>query len=90
MLVKVPEARSPPVHVYAVPEGAALAIPVVPTNPVATAPDDATTMAAPNTIRNFIFAPFVCSVSPEASTAPEVRHTLALAFKPYLFVRRKP
>ena len=37
-------------------EGCALAIPVVPTNPVATAPHDATNMAAPNRIRNFILA----------------------------------
>jgi hypothetical protein len=47
--------------VYAVgdvPSGCALAIPVVPTNPVATAPD-ATSMAAPNKIRNFTLTPLV-------------------------------
>ena len=73
MLVNVPEAKSPPLHVYAIGhplEGCALAILVVPTNPVATAPDDATIMAAPNRIRNFILAPFVCCVSPEAPYYP--------------------
>ena len=44
-----PEAKSPPVQVYAIGrvlEGCALAILVVPTNPVASAPDDATSSRA--------------------------------------------
>src|ERR1039457_2649074 len=69
MFVRFPEAKSPPVHVYVIGrvlKGCALAIPAVPTNPV----DNATIMAAQNRIRDFILAPFVCCVSPEAPQCP--------------------
>src|ERR1039457_4149618 len=69
MFVRFPEAKSPPVHVYVIGrvlKGCALAIPAVPTNPV----DTATIMAAQNRIRDFILAPFVCCVSPEAPQCP--------------------
>src|ERR1019366_4548383 len=64
MFVRFPEAKSPPVHVYAIGralKGCALAIPAVPTNPV----DNATIMAAQNRIRDFILGalfktPFDC------------------------------
>src|SRR5947208_1015965 len=50
LLAWFPDGISPPLHVYGdVPDGAALAIPVIPSN--------ATSMAAPNTIRDLILPP---------------------------------
>src|SRR3954451_13106699 len=57
MLVNCPVERSPPLHVYAAGDGAALAILVVPTNPQVTAAHDTNT-AAPNRVRNFTFSAF--------------------------------
>src|SRR5580658_3566583 len=74
MLVRFPEAKSPPVHVYAlghVLTGCALAIAVGPTNPVATAAD-ATIMAPPNKIRNFIRAPSLVCAGPKSLIAPKL------------------
>src|SRR5271165_2970419 len=73
MGTKVPVWKSPPVHVYDIGHplyGCALAIPVVPTNPVTTAPDEATIMAAANKIRNFILAPSIVGPSPEFPPPP--------------------
>ena len=73
MGTKVRVWKSPPVHVYDVGhplDGCALAIPVVPTNPVTTAPDDTIIMAAANKIRNFILAPSIVGASPKPPHNP--------------------
>src|SRR3954463_8656640 len=78
MLVNCPVERSPPLHVYAPGDGAALAILVVPTNPQATAAHDTNT-AAPNRVRNFTFSAFRRLCRPPEPVTHTVRflHTVA-------------
>jgi len=76
MLVKSPEARSPPLHVYDPRNDVALATAAAPTNPVATIADNAAT--AMSAKRNLITPPLIVghemiAESPQYTLGPRTR-----------------